>query len=225
MTSKHFGDFSGSKKGYTSCYHGHPILALGGGKFIGGSCLSPAHDADVFIGLDTGMRVKEYKPWERNVTQLLFPVHDMCAPDNAADFKRLVEYVCNQLQNGKTVHAGCIGGHGRTGTLLAAVYSVITGEPDSITKVRSIYCHKAVESSTQAKFLTKHFGITPAKGAKEGKDTFGFALPGTAPASSTPQAWPKSGASEVKKKSTAYSQATQVWTFVNTNRKAVGVLF
>lgn len=232
---KSFGEFDtgggwgGSKGGYKACYNSHPILALGGGKFIGGSCISPAHDADVFIGLDSGMRVQAYKPWEKTVEQVLFPVTDMCAPSDSKEFKKLVEYVCNQLQQGKTVHAGCIGGHGRTGTLLAALYSVITGEKDAITKIRSIYCKKAVESSTQVDFLIKHFGITKVAGAKEGRDTFGYSGGGYSTSKATSStSWPKSGASEIRTKpgkSLAFADSTFVWNCVNTNRTAVGKLF
>ena len=41
----------------------------------------------------------------------------MEAPSNVARFKKLVTWVCTQLQDGKTVHIGCIGGDGRTGEI------------------------------------------------------------------------------------------------------------
>ena len=37
---------------------------------------------------------------------------------------------------------------------------------DAIAYVRKHYCHKAVESAEQVKFLGKHFGIKEAQGAK-----------------------------------------------------------
>jgi hypothetical protein len=215
---------------YKACYHTPPKLLIGGGTLYGGSCISPLiTDADVYIGLDSGMRVQEYLPWEREhqVQHILYPITDMNAPKDEKTFAKLVEFVCNQLQQGKHVHAGCIGGHGRTGTLFSAVFNIINSDKDATETVRKLYCKKAVESSVQINFLHKHFGITKVEGTKEPIGT-GYnpsTYSGTSMKGVTDY-WPKSGASEIKKPvTTAFSNAKKVWNAVNSSTKAVGVLF
>lgn len=160
---------SESKKYHKPCHESHPELSIGGGTFIGASCGYPRDGADVYIGLDWNMaNAQKGYPWEKGyklIEQVAFRIPDMCAPSSPEDFKKLVSWVCNQLQDGKTVHAGCIGGHGRTGTLLAAVMAQL-GEKDAIGWVRKNYCKKAVESKAQVDFLVKHFGVSPAQATK-----------------------------------------------------------
>jgi hypothetical protein len=101
------------------------------------------------------------------VEEVYCAIPDMGIPKNIPRFKKMVTWLCNQLQEGKKVHIGCIGGHGRTGLLLAAIVSQLSGEKDAIAYVRKNYCGRAVESSEQVKFLGEHYGITPVKGTKE----------------------------------------------------------
>lgn len=154
------------------CYESHPSLKLAGFEIWGGSCLYPSvKDADVYIGFDTGMHLtpKPY-PWERDTkpraVEVYFHIADGTAPKDPAQFKKMIVWTALQLQMGKKVHAGCIGGHGRTGLFLAALYTHMTGEKDSITHVRNTYCNKAVESATQVAFLNKHYGIKEVTGSK-----------------------------------------------------------
>jgi hypothetical protein len=174
--------FSGSSKkdkhddfggGFARCYESHPALKLPGTELVvyGGSCSSPVvKDADVYIGFELGMRFTERNwPWKKGA-EVLFRITDMCAPEKPDEFKKLVAWAKKQLEAGLKVHAGCIGGHGRTGTFLAALVSEF-GEKDAIAYVRQHYCKKAVESSVQAKFLKEHFGITPHDGYKSSSST------------------------------------------------------
>jgi hypothetical protein len=152
------------------CYETHPALAIPNSdlQIFGGSCCSPSvKDADVYIGFDSGMRfTQKHWPWKKGA-ELLFKITDMDAPSDAAEFKKLIKWTREQLDKGLKVHCGCIGGHGRTGTFLAALVSEF-GEPDAITYVRTNYCKKAVESSRQINFLHEHFGVTKVAGSKEG---------------------------------------------------------
>lgn len=162
------------------CYTSHPPLPLvvGGDTWsiYGGSCSTPVVlDADIYIGFDY-MKPKHPRfPWnpvsDSAVLEIAFPITDMNAPSNPDEFKKMITWVCNQVRDGKKIHAGCIGGHGRTGTFLAAVVAEIMGEKDAITYVRENYCKKAVESAQQIAFLGTHYGITPIKGSKS--DLFG----------------------------------------------------
>jgi hypothetical protein len=70
--------------------------------------------------------------------------------------------------DGKTVHVGCVGGHGRTGIVISAIVAELTGKKDAIQWVRKHYCKKAVESKAQVQFLMKHYGVTEVTGTKSG---------------------------------------------------------
>jgi protein-tyrosine phosphatase len=170
---------------YVACWESHEPLKIavdGTDYFVtGGSCTrmnDRIKEADVFIGLDHGMvsTDKEF-PWTEGV-EFRYLITDMCAPKSPANFKMLISWLADQIMAGKRVHIGCIGGHGRTGTVLSALVAHMTGEKDAIQYVRKNYCKKAVESETQIKFLMKHFGVsnvpaskapyTPPSGSKYG---------------------------------------------------------
>lgn len=150
------------------CYESHPVLKLGKGKLHGGAARHPVKGADVYVVLQDGdMNGKQSDPWEKQtVTEVAYFIRDMHAPADVKRFKKLVTWLCTQLQDGKTVHVGCIGGHGRTGTVLSAVIAEATGEKDAIGWVRKHYCKKAVESREQVEFLVKHYGVTKAAATK-----------------------------------------------------------
>ena len=160
------------KKEYAAhCYESHPVIELGnGGKLYGGNCQFPAiKTANVYVALQYGGQSGLVPdPWEEpnGIVEITYEIHDMDAPRNVPRFKKLVDYLCNQLQLGRTVHVGCIGGHGRTGIVLAAVVQQMTGNADAISWVRAHYCKKAVESYTQVEFLNKYYGITKVGGSK-----------------------------------------------------------
>lgn len=167
-SSSSFGKSKGTKLG-PACYESHPALKLPGTDFViyGGSCGHPVvRDADVYIGFDHSMRWSyRHFPWKKGA-EVLFLVPDMGVPSDVAEYTKLVNWTHKQLEAGLKVHAGCIGGHGRTGMFLAAVVSTF-GEPDAINYVRKNYCHKAVESSVQGRFLHTNFGVIMAGGTKD----------------------------------------------------------
>lgn len=149
---------------YKRCFHSHKPLKIGSYVIYGGSCSSPAvSDADIYVGLDYSIAKspKSY-PWEDGES-FLFPIQDMKAPSDPAQFKKLIEWLSVQLIAGKKVHVGCIGGHGRTGIVFAALVKHMLGMEDAIEYVRENYCEKAVESQEQVSFLKTHFGIKEAK--------------------------------------------------------------
>lgn len=173
---KWWDDKSSSKKtSYRRCYEDHPPMTLPGSSLViyGGSCLSPAvTDADVYIGFEGTMSVSSKAwPWTPG-HEIRFPITDMKPPSNPGQFKKLIEWTLLQLEGGAKVHAGCIGGHGRTGTFLAAIVAVL-GEKDAVSYVREHYCKKAVESTTQVAFLTDQFGVKTVMGAKSSNSKAG----------------------------------------------------
>lgn len=170
MKQKSFG-FNGSG---AACYWSHPALGIGEFKVYGGNCGNPAHlDCDVYVALQSGSSVGLPFPWEPGfgkIVQVMYPVQDMHAPKNPEEFKQLVGWLCNQVQEGKKVHIGCIGGHGRTGLVLSAIVaSMLPDEPDAIEYVRKNYCERAVESDAQVRFLVKHFKCKDSVGYKSSK--------------------------------------------------------
>jgi hypothetical protein len=166
---------SAPAKKYEACHVTHPVLKFGKLEIHGGSCNSPkVKGCDVYIGFDSGMQMTMASmPWKRetkgHVEEVYYHVADMTAPRHPKEFKALVEWTLEQMKAGKKVHAGCIGGHGRTGTFFAALAATQTEVPveDAIQFVRDNYCAKAVECDDQIKFLKKHFGVeTKVKGSK-----------------------------------------------------------
>jgi len=147
-----------------SCHESHKPMKLKNGLEIhGGSCFRPkVTDADVYIGFDGGMSLGNAFPFD-NGTEILFKISDGHAPRRVGEFKKLVTWTIAQLKAGKKVHAGCIGGHGRTGTFLAAIVAELDGEADPIAYVRTHYCSRAIETTEQVRFLVAHYGAARAE--------------------------------------------------------------
>jgi hypothetical protein len=152
------------------CYEGHKALPVGDYLIYGGSASWPVvKDADIYISLQDGSTSGLISdPWDdHHVIEIQHFIQDGGVPKDPVRFAKMVAWICNQLQKGKKIHVGCIGGHGRTGLLLTAVVSQMTGEKDAIQYVRKHYCKKAVESSRQVQFLQDHFGVSEVSGFKE----------------------------------------------------------
>lgn len=153
--------------GWSSCYEGHPALPLGDGLVVyGGSCSSPVvEDADVYVGLDRSMRRSTMAhPWTAGA-EVYFPVVDRAAPKDADEFRAMVTWLVERVRAGDRVHVGCIGGHGRTGTVLAAMVAEMGLCEDAIGYVRKNYCARAVESSVQVNFLVDVYGVSEVEGS------------------------------------------------------------
>lgn len=166
--SKSWGSTTKTTNVAPSCYESHPPLKLPGTELVifGGSCCHPkVKDADIYIGFDSGMELTSRRfPWNAG-DEILYRVPDMGVPANPVEYAKLVAWTICQLDEGKKIHCGCIGGHGRTGMFLAALVSKF-GEKDATSYVREHYCKKVVESQAQVEFLAKHFGVKPVGGFK-----------------------------------------------------------
>lgn len=151
-----------SKTGnHVRCYHSHPPLPLGDGLVVyGGSCISPAvTDADVYIGFDSGMAFTDRQyPWNPG-HEVLLRIVDGDVPSDSGRFEKLVVWAVEQIRSGAKVHAGCIGGHGRTGLFFACLVKEMLGLPGATAYVREHYCRKAVETAVQIKYLEDKWGI------------------------------------------------------------------
>lgn len=161
-------EFKTAAKYKGPCYQTHkPMPLLEDIVIYGGSCINPKIlDADIYVGFDKMMTIgAQSYPWNEGES-FLYYIQDMGAPRDPVSFKLLIDWLAVQLIARKKVHLGCIGGHGRTGTVLAALVAMMTGELDAIAYVRKHYCDRAVESEEQIKFLGDHYGVLPAKPSK-----------------------------------------------------------
>lgn len=72
----------------------------------------------------------------------------------------LMEGIKHNLAQGKLIEIGCLGGHGRTGTLLACILGFVEelSAHEAIKTLRLRYCKKAVESKAQAKLIAEYLG-------------------------------------------------------------------
>ena len=147
-------------KPYAPCHVTHKPMPLNHGLEInGGSCLDPkVKGCDIYIGFEIGMKFTDKSfPWNEGA-EVLYVIRDQNVPTKPKNFAKLVEWVAEQLQAGRTVHAGCVGGHGRTGMFFAALVSYLGVSDDPIKYVRENYCNRAVESQKQIDFLAEHYG-------------------------------------------------------------------
>jgi hypothetical protein len=90
-------------------------------------------------------------PWPHQ--QLDWP--DFGVPDDPAPVLAALRGLLARAEAGEHVELGCLGGHGRTGTALAAM-AVLSGVPpdEAVAWVREHYCDRAVETPDQERFVT-----------------------------------------------------------------------
>lgn len=107
-------------------------------------------DKGVFLGdiVDTHGRI--------NLTDqriIYYPIRDMQVPENKDSFKIVIGEMKRELSEGKRIHVQCIGGHGRTGVVIASLIGMYTEETEPIKWTRENYCDKAVENLAQVNFV------------------------------------------------------------------------
>lgn len=174
--SKHTGHLPAVRCHIT---HKPLVVTSTGGVISGGSCIDPPSGFDIYIGFDSSMkRTPIAFPWQvqqaPTSVEVYMPIQDMRTPKNELDFKNLVRWTLQQIDAGKKIHAGCIGGHGRTGLFFTALVAQGLGDTNALEYVRNNYCQKAVESREQVNFLVNIYGIKPAKGHKENSPETSF---------------------------------------------------
>ena len=68
------------------------------------------------------------------------------------DLKPVVSYLASVIEMG--VEIGCMGGHGRTGTLMALIMVQLGCKPGKAIKtIRKDYCHRAIETQKQEELI------------------------------------------------------------------------
>lgn len=133
------------------------------GELFGSALPGPAKDLeeleeagiDFVISLEERFDLPEFS--ELGIEHVTIVIPDLSTPsdENVVEFIRTLD---RALKKGKTVLVHCLGGCGRTGTMLALAEIYIYGERDgqaAIEKVRSVRpC--AVETEAQEKTILTH---------------------------------------------------------------------
>ena len=87
-----------------------------------------------------------------------YPIPDYRAPTDEGTFSALLEELSRRLAGGERLYVHCMGGIGRTGTLLACLLKRLGVDGDVVSVVRSIYRGTAVESPEQRRFISSYRG-------------------------------------------------------------------
>jgi hypothetical protein len=84
---------------------------------------------------------------------------DFGVPGDPAAFVAALHRLLDRARRGDRVEVGCLGGHGRTGTALAAL-AVLVGHPpdEAVAWTRAHYCSHAVETPEQERLVA---GLEP----------------------------------------------------------------
>jgi len=85
-----------------------------------------------------------------------YPIPDYGAPADEATFSALLEELSTRLGSGERVYVHCMGGIGRTGTLIACLLKRLGVDGDAVSVVRAIYLATAVESPAQRRFIHRY---------------------------------------------------------------------
>jgi len=85
---------------------------------------------------------------------VLFPWPDFGPPREPRRFRAALLWLLERLSADAVTEIGCAGGHGRTGTTLAALLVLEGTSPvRAVNRVRSTYCSEAIESEEQLRFI------------------------------------------------------------------------
>lgn len=108
---------------------------------------------EILVSPGTSFRFK----LERNSPRFIYlSTPDFSTPTNLQAMVELVEWVLHEARMGKQIGLGCMGGHGRTGALLAALTlasGMLGTGKDAVSYIRKVYCDEAVESWSQTVML------------------------------------------------------------------------
>lgn len=135
-----------------SCSHRAGALAvrhmprlLGSGAFAAQKSLGLPSGPDVFVPL-SGNAYEAASGWTGKIIPCPIVDYGMVS---AHRLSALAQTIAAELKSRRKVLVACDGGHGRTGTVLAAVAVVLGLTRDPVNWIRANYCERAVESEIQ----------------------------------------------------------------------------
>ncbi len=116
---------------------GTRVLASG---WLQRSASAPAPDFGVYLD----------PSWQPTWPAVMLEWPDFGVPSDPVAADREIREAFSRAQRGERVEVACIGGHGRTGTVLAcmAVLAGVRGE-EAVEWVRANYCRRAVQEPAQ----------------------------------------------------------------------------
>lgn len=148
-----------------SCNHWRSEVRIGSDALLSSALLSrpggdpPAAQPQIDVGYYLDARWHDIAaPWPHTVID--WPDFGVIAP---AQLNELADAVLAAIRQGQLVEIGCLGGHGRTGTLLAVVLArtEALGATEALAAVRERYCPAAVETQEQAYLISQILGEAP----------------------------------------------------------------
>jgi hypothetical protein len=105
--------------------------------------------------------------WQPVLAEAPWATHFVEWPDLGAlhptELAMLVAQVAYELAEGKRVELACLGGHGRTGTLLAALIGQVErrSAEDALRAARDRYCAHVIETMGPIELLYRTLGEEP----------------------------------------------------------------
>lgn len=163
---------STSKSTYVSCKHSREKhFELEGGLHIFGSAYRDVKfitDAEVDVGVymtdswglfplvSPGLKI----PWATKyiTKQVVLEWPDFGLPDDDMPMVAIIQWMLAEMTAGKKFETGCLGGHGRTGTMLALLLVAQGLTPGkAIQRVRKDHCSKGVENKKQAEYVAEFY--------------------------------------------------------------------
>ena len=152
------------------CHDGSKPIVIGGLEFWPASwrkiideVLGKVDRALTFVSVDASI-------WDSFKGRLeFFPLMDCGGiPEGGIFGKNVLDPLIDWAKKGERVPFFCMGGHGRTGTVLACLVAKLMPEvEDPIRWVRKHYCKDAIESVEQVKYILKLKGMDSVKNTSE----------------------------------------------------------
>lgn len=170
--TKNYSKTSYSTSNYKSCKHDREAFKLEDNLSIFASAwrdVKYAADQNVF---DVGVYM--YDSWQVGVTvtaglnvpwsghdvakQVILDWPDFNIPDKDVPMVEIVKWMLAQMGEGVRFETGCMGGHGRTGTMLACLLAAQGVAPGTALKrVRAEHCDKAIENQKQGEYVATFY--------------------------------------------------------------------
>ncbi len=109
-----------------------------------------------WAAVSPGLQVPWAEPRQTQGVYIDWP--DYSIPNDDGELVEVVKWVLEELRNGTTFEAACLGGHGRTGTFIACLLVAQGISPgEAIEYVREKHCKEAIESSKQVDYVAKFY--------------------------------------------------------------------
>lgn len=95
-----------------------------------------------------------YEGWQPTWPADFIEWPDFGLPNDVGKASELIKQAYERARAGQTVEVGCLGGHGRTGTIISCMAILAGVAPKgAVAWTRSHYCEKAVETTEQEQWV------------------------------------------------------------------------